>query len=70
MAGVRHEAAARPAGCFVELQDADVFADAVSEQRIDLDEVAPGAQAAVAQQVARVVEGEEILPGGDRRAGL
>jgi len=71
MPGVRHESAALPWGALSsrleERHDAGIFADAIGEQRIHLDEVAPGLQAAVAQEIAGVVEGKEIFSGRERR---
>ena len=63
MSRVRQELLARP-----QLEDAHVLIDAVSEERIHLDEIALGPQAAIADQVARVVEGKKILAGRNRLA--
>ena len=47
---------------------AQVFGQAVAQRGVDLDVVAVGAHAAVADQVAGVLDGEQVLSGGDRAA--
>src|SRR6185437_1762122 len=67
MSAVRNAARARPAGRLDGLERALVFAQAVGERAVELQPVAVGAHAAVAQQVARILVAEQILAGRHRR---
>src|SRR4051794_4774378 len=65
---VRDAAARGPTMLGEHVLDAAVLDQAVAQGRVDLDVVAIGAHAAVADQVPGVLEGEEILAGGDGTA--
>src|SRR2546425_12596783 len=69
MTGMRQKTAAFPAGGFEGGNHFCVFADAVREKWIELHEIAARLQPCVAQQIARVVEREQIFPGGKRCLG-
>ena len=54
--------------CLQHLLHAQVFGEAVAQRGVDLDVVAVGAHAAVADQITGVLDGEQVLAGGDRAA--
>ncbi len=63
-----HEAVAGPASGLRILHDADVLARPVAQRRIHKQDIAVRAHPAVAQEVARLLEREEVLPCGHRPA--
>ena len=66
VAAVRDAAAARPAVLVQHVQRAQVFDQAVAERAVELQPVAVGAHAAVADQVARILHREQVLAGRHR----
>ena len=66
MAAMRDAAGGGPAGLVQHVERAEVFAQAVGEGAVELEPVAVGAHAAVAQEVAGVLVAEEVFAGGHR----
>jgi len=64
VAAVRDAAARRPAVLLQHVQGAQVFDQAVGQGAVELQPVAVRTHAAVADQVARVLHGEQVLAGG------
>src|SRR6476661_5898237 len=65
VAAVRDAAAGGPAVLAQHVLDPQVLGQAVAQRRVDLDDVAVRAHPAVADQVAGVRQGEQVLAGGD-----
>src|SRR3954469_21016579 len=62
MAAMRNASPRRPAVLMQHLLDPQIFGEAVAQCRVDLDVVTVGAHPAVADQVPRVLYGEQVLP--------
>ncbi len=64
MSAMGHDAPARPALLRQHLERAQILDQPVGERAVELQEVAIGAHAAIAQQVARILMREQVLAGG------
>src|ERR1041385_7620474 len=66
MSGMRRTALPAPAVCVEIVEDAQVFDDAVAQRNVELQDVLFLAKPRVAQQIASVVAGEQVLAGRKR----
>src|SRR5438874_2563937 len=63
---MRNAARRRPTIILQHFEDAQILLQAVTQRAVELQNIPIGPQARVTDKIARVLQGEEILSGGDR----